>query len=321
LLCRCLVAALLLAAGAAARAEDFPTRPIRAVVAFPAGGPTDFVARIVADKVSALIGQPVVIENKPGANAAIGASFVAKAEPDGYTLFVSTSSAITINPNLRADLPYDPVRDFAPVTLIVDTSEILVSNPAAPLHNVADLVALAREKPNGVAMASTGVGSLPHLALELLQSAGNIKVVHVPYRGAAPAITDLLGGQVVAMFTDLPVVIPHIRSGQLRALGIGSRRRSDVLPDLPTLGEQGFAGIYADNWYGLFAPARTPPAVIARLNAVTAQALGDAEVRGKLIAAGAVRAAGPSEALAELTRNELAAWRKLISDKGIRISD
>jgi tripartite-type tricarboxylate transporter receptor subunit TctC len=319
--CRCLVAALLLGAGDAARAEDFPTRPIRAVVAFPAGGPTDFVARIVADKVSALIGQPVVIENKPGANAAIGASFVAKAEPDGYTLFVSTSSAITINPNLRADLPYDPVRDFAPVTLIVDTSEILVSNPAAPLRNVADLVALAREKPNGVAMASTGVGSLPHLALELLQSAGNITVVHVPYRGAAPAITDLLGGQVVAMFADLPVVIPHIRSGQLRALGIGSRRRSDVLPDLPTLEEQGFAGIYADNWYGLFAPARTPPAVIGRLNAVTAQALGDAEVRSKLIAAGAVPAAGPPEALAELIRNELAVWRKLISDKGIRISD
>jgi tripartite-type tricarboxylate transporter receptor subunit TctC len=315
---RSCVAALVLAACAtagAARAQD--NRPVHWIVAFPAGGPTDFVARIVADKVTALTGQTVIIDNKPGANAAIGASFVARAEPDGTTLFLSTSSAITINPNLRSDLPYDPQRDFAPVTLVVNTSEVLVANPAQPIRTVPDLIALAKTKP--IAMASTGVGGLPHLALELLQSAGGVKILHVPYRGAAPAITDLLGGQVQAMFADLPVVMPHIRSGQLRAIAAASRRRSEVLPDLPTLDEQGFPGIYADNWYAMFAPARTPPDVIARHNAAIVKALADPEIRRKLLDAGAVPAAGTPEALADMVTSELAYWRKLIADKGIKL--
>jgi tripartite-type tricarboxylate transporter receptor subunit TctC len=314
------ILAAVLATGTGSRAQD-THRPIRLVVAFPAGGPTDFVARILADKVKAQSGQTVVIENKPGANAAIGAAFVARAEPDGTTLFFTTSGALTINPNLRQDMPYDAVRDFAPVTLLVNTSEILVANPAVPVKNVADLVALARQKPNGVAMASTGVGGLPHLALELLQSAGGVKILHVPYRGAAPAITDLLGGQVQAMFADLPVVMPKILSGQLRALGAASRQRTEVLPDLPTLDEQGFGGVYADNWYGLFAPANTPGPAIARINAMMAQALGDPDVRRRLLEAGAVPAPSTPEALGELVKSDLASWRQLITEKGIRLSE
>jgi tripartite-type tricarboxylate transporter receptor subunit TctC len=312
------LAALVLIVGAA-RAEDFPSRPIRWIVAFPAGGPTDFVARIVADKVNALTGQTIIIENKPGANAAIGASFVAKSEPDGYTQFFSTSSAFTINPNLRADMPYDAVRDFAPVTLVINSSEILVANPALPVRTVSDLIGLAKSKP--IAMASTGVGGLPHLSLELLQSAGGVKILHVPYRGAAPAITDILGGQVQAMFADLPVVLPHIRSGQLRAIATASRRRVEVLPDVPTLDEQGITGVYADTWYALFVPARTPAPVIARMNAVMREALADPEVRRRLLDSGAVPSAGTPEALAEMVKTESASWRKLVTDKGIKLTE
>lgn len=316
-----LAAAFLLAACMVTKAQDFPPRPIRLIVAFSAGGPTDFVARILADRMTALLGQPVLIENKPGANAAIGAAYVAKSEPDGHTLFFSTSGALTINPNLRSDLPYDPLRDFAPVTLLVTTSEILVANPKVAIRNAGDLIALAKVKASSVAMASTGVGGLPHLALELLQSAGGVKILHVPYRGAAPAITDLLGGQVQAMFADLPVVMPHIASGQLRPLAAASRNRTQALPDLPTLDEQGYPGVYAENWYGLFAPAKTPAPVIAKLNAAVSTALSDPEVRKRLIDAGAVPAPGTPEALGELVRSDLAYWRQLIAEKGIKLSE
>lgn len=317
---RALIMTWLLAVGTA-RAQDLPRRPIRMIVAFPAGGPTDFVARIVADKVSALVGQPVLVENKPGANGTIGGGFVAKSEPDGTVLYFSTSSALTIMPSLRTDLPYDARSDFAPVSLVVNTAEVLVVDPNLAVRNVDDLIALAKQRPDSVAMASTGTGGITHLALELLQSASGARILHVPYRGAAPAITDLLGGQVAAMFADLPVLMPHIGSGRLRPIATASRRRTLVLPDLPTLDEQGYPGVYADNWYGLFAPARTPAAVIARLNAVTGEALEDPAVRAKLLAAGAVPAAGTPEALADLVRSDLAAWHRLITDKGIRLTD
>jgi tripartite-type tricarboxylate transporter receptor subunit TctC len=311
------ILACLLALGVA-QAQELPGRPIRLIVGFPAGGPTDFVARIVADKVAALIGQPVVVENRPGATGTIAGGIVAKAEPDGTVLFFSTASALTIMPSLRTDLPYDP-RDFSPITLVVNTSEVLVSTPSQGLRKVDDLIALAKQKP--IAMASAGTGGITHLALELLQSVSGAKILHVPYRGAAPAITDLLGGQVVAMFADLPVVMPHVMSGQLRPIATASRTRTQVLPDLATLDEQGYPGVYADNWYGVFAPARTPPATIARLNAAFAQALDDPAVRAKLLAAGAVPAAGTAQALDELVTNDLAVWRKLIAEKGIKFSE
>ena len=311
-------AAALVVGLAPARAQDYPARTIRIVVAFPPGGPTDFVARLLADKMKVLLGQSVIIENKPGANAAIGADYVAKSEGDGYTLFFTTSGAVAVNPHMRSDLPYDPVRDFAPVSQIVNTMEVLVVKADSPVKSAADLIALAKSSPKGIAMASTGVGSPPHLALELMKGATGATILHVPYRGAAQAVTDVIGGQVVAMFADLPVLIPQIRGGTLRAIGVGSRTRAPVLPDVPTLDEQGIPGVYADNWYALFAPAKTPAAVIAKLNAAIVAALNDPEVARKLIDVGAVPATSTPAELAEFLKSELARWGKVVRDNNIK---
>ena len=304
---------------APALAQEFPSRSVRLVVAFPAGGPTDFVARLLADRLKSILGQSVLVENKSGANAAIGADFVAKSDPDGYTLFFTTMSAMVLNPHLRADLPYQPVRDFSPVTRVVVTREVLVVNAKSPIKTAKDLVELAKQKDGGLPMASTGVGSLPHLALEVFQQATGVKVVHVPYRGAAPAVTDILGGQVVGCFLDLPVVMPQIASGNLRPLGLASAKRDDVLPDLPTLDEQGYRDVYADNWYALYAPAKTPAPVIAKLNAAFTAALKDPEVVKKLLAAGAVPAPNTPEEMSEILKSDLARWGKIIKARGIKI--
>jgi tripartite-type tricarboxylate transporter receptor subunit TctC len=229
----------------AARAQEFPSRVIRMVVAFPAGGPTDFVARLLADKLKTLLGQNVIIENKPGANGAIGADYVAKGEPDGHLLFLTTVGAVAITPHLAAKVPYDSRKDFAPVTLVVRNTTILVVKPDAPVDSAKALAALAKEKPGAIPFASTGSGSMPHLALELYQSAAGVKFLHVPYRGAAPALTDLLGGQVQALFADAPVLLAHIRGGKLKPLRRPAmlrsrtclRSRSRVLPTpAPTTG-------------------------------------------------------------------------------------
>jgi len=302
----------------AARAQDYPSRTVKIVVAFPAGGPTDFVARVLADKLKGALGQSVIIENKPGANAAIGAESVAKSDPDGYTLFFTTAGAVVINPHMRPNLPYDPVKDFAPITLVVNTMEVLVVRTDTPMKSATDLVALAKSRPDGIAMASTGVGSPPHLALELFKGSTGANVLHVPYRGAAPAVTDVVGGQVHAMFADLPVLMPQIRGGTLRPIGVGSKRRASVLPDVPTLDEQGIKDVYADNWYALFAPAKTPAPVIARLNAAVNAVLKDPETAKKLIEAGADPAAGTPEELAAFLKSELERWGKVVKEKNIK---
>jgi tripartite-type tricarboxylate transporter receptor subunit TctC len=312
---------LALVAATPAAAEDYPSRPIRLVVAFPAGGPTDFVARLLADRVKDVLGQTVLVENRAGANAAIGADYVAKSPPDGYTLFFTTISAVAMNPHMRSDLPYDPVRDFTPVSRMVLTKEVLVVGAAAPVKSVKELVDLAREKNGTLPMASTGVGSLPHLALELFQQSAGVKVVHVPYRGAAPAVADILGGQVIGAFLDLPVVMPQITGGNLRALATASAKRDEVLPDIPTFDEQGYRDIYADNWYALLAPAKTPPPVIAKLNAAFKVALTDPAIGKKLLAVGAVPAPTSAEEMGEILKSELARWGKIIKDRGIKISD
>jgi len=302
----------------AAHAQDYPSRTVKIVVAFPAGGPTDFVARVLADKLKGALGQSVIIENKPGANAAIGAESVAKSDPDGYTLFFTTAGAVVINPHMRANLPYDPIKDFAPITLVVNTMEVLVVKSDTPMKSATDLVAFAKSRPDGIAMASTGVGSPPHLALELFKSSSGANVLHVPYRGAAPAVTDVVGGQVHAMFADLPVLMPQIRGGTLRPIGVGSKRRASVLPDVPTLDEQGIKDVYADNWYALFAPAKTPAPVIAKLNAAVNAVLKDPETARKLIEAGADPAAGTPEQLAEFLKSELERWGKVVREKNIK---
>ena len=314
-----LAAALLVAGTAtAAQAQDFPTRPIRMVIAFPPGGPTDFVGRLVAEKMKDLLGQPVIVENKAGANGAIGADFVAKAEPDGHTIFLTTVGAVAITPGMRNDLPYDPVRDFAPVSLVVRNTTVLVVKPDHPAKDAKALAAAAKDKPDTIPFASTGVGSMPHLALELYQASAKVKFLHVPYRGAAPALTDLLGGQVQALFADAPVLMPQITSGKVRPLGAAADRRNPKLPDVPTLTEQGFPDTYADNWYGMLAPAKTPPAILARLNSVVAGALNDPSVKQKLVDSGAIPAPTTQAEFGNLLKEELARWTKIVREKGIK---
>ena len=301
-----------------ALAQEYPTRPIRMVIAFPPGGPTEFVGRLIADKMKELLGQPVIIENRAGANGAIGADFVAKSEPDGHTLFLTTVGAVAITPGMRNDLPYDTLRDFAPISLIVRNTTILVTRPDPALTSAKDLVAQAKAKPEQIPFASTGVGSMPHVAIELLQSAGNVKFLHVPYRGAAPALTDLIGGQVQALFADAPVLLPQIDGGKVEPLGAAAATRNPQLPNVPTLAEQGFPETQADNWYGLLAPAGTPPAVIAKLNGAVTVALNDAAIKDKLVQSGAVPSPTSPAEFGELLRSELQRWGRIVREKGIR---
>jgi tripartite-type tricarboxylate transporter receptor subunit TctC len=307
-----------IAAIGSAAAQDYPTRPVRMVIAFPPGGPTDFVGRLLADKMKELLGQSVIIENRAGANGAIGADFVAKSEPDGHTLFLTTVGAVAITPGMRTDLPYDTLRDFAPISLVVRNTTILVVRAELPLNSARELAALAKDKPEQIPFASTGLGSMPHLALELFQAAGGMKFLHVPYRGAAPAVTDLLGGQVQALFADAPVLLPQIEGGKLKALGAASAARNPKLPNVPTLAEIGYPDTEADNWYGLLAPARTPPAIIAKLNGAVTAAINDPAVRQKLVGSGAVPAPTSPAEFGQLLRSELARWGRIVREKGIK---
>jgi tripartite-type tricarboxylate transporter receptor subunit TctC len=291
------------------------------VVAFPAGGPADFVARLLADKLKSTIGQTVIVENRAGANGAIGAEYVARAEPDGTTLFFTTVGAVAITPHLMAKVPYDPLRDFAPITLVVRNTTILVVKPDMAAASARELAALAARSPAAVAIASTGTGSMPHLALELYQASAAVKFLHVPYRGAAAALSDLLGGQVQGMFADTPVLLSQIQAGKIRPLGAASAERNAALPQVPTLAEQGFADTSADNWYGLLAPARTPAPAIAKLHDGVVAALADPDMRGKLIASGAVPASTSAAEFGKLMREELERWGRVVREKNIKGDD
>ena len=302
---------------APAGAQDFPSRVVRIVVAFPAGGPTDFVARLLADKLKASLGQNVIIENKPGANGAIGADYVAKSEADGHLLFLTTVGAVAITPHLSKP-PYDSLRDFAPITLVVRPTTILVVKPDTPVNSAKELAALAKNKPEQIPFASTGNGSMPHLALELFQASAGVKFLHVPYRGAAPALTDLLGGQVQALFADTPVLLPHISGGKLKPIGAASAARNPLLPDVSTLAEQGFPDTTADNWYGLLAPAKTPPAVVAKLNEAVVAALNSPDVREKLLQSGAVPSPTSSVEFGKVLAEEHARWGRVVKEKSIK---
>ncbi len=298
-------------------AQDFPTRNVRIVVAFPPGGPTDLVARMLADKLKVSLGQAVIVENKAGANGAIGADYVAKGEADGHLLFLTTAGAVVVTPHLTK-ANYDTLRDFAPVTLVMRPTTILVVKADSPVNSAKDLATLAKAKPGAVPFASTGTGSTPHLALELFQAAAGVKFLHVPYRGAAPALTDLLGGQVQALFADTPVLLPQIRGGKLKALGAASGTRNPALPDVPTLAEQGFADTTADNWYGLLAPAKTPPAVVAKVQAATVAALNAPDVRDRLLQLGAIPSPSSSAEFGKLLAEEYERWGKLVREKNIK---
>jgi tripartite-type tricarboxylate transporter receptor subunit TctC len=309
---------LLAAATPAVQAQDLPNKPIHVVIAFPPGGPTDFVGRLVADKVKDILGQTIIIENKPGANGAIGADYVAKSAPDGTTLFLTTMGAVAITPHMRNDVPYDVLRDFAPVTLVVRNTTMIVMKAESPANSMKDLAAMAKAKPGELTFASTGVGANTHLALELFQTAAGVKFIHVPYRGAAPALTDLLGGQVQVFAADAPVLMPQIRGGKIKALGAASGQRNPMLPDVATLAEQGYPDTTIDNWYGLLAPSKTPPAVIAKLHDAFTKAINDPAVKEKLIQSGAIPVADSSAEFGKFLKAEFDRWGKVVREKGIK---
>jgi tripartite-type tricarboxylate transporter receptor subunit TctC len=312
-------AALALAgAQAGAQAQDYPSRPVRVVVAFPPGGPTDFVGRLIVDKMTASLGQRVYIENRAGASGTVGADNVAKADPDGYSLFLTTSGAVAVAPHILQSVPYDPLRDFAPIALVTKVTEVLVVRPQLGIKTVKELVAMAKAKPGAVSFASTGIGSPPHLAQELLDVSAGVQFLHVPYRGAAPALTDLLGGQVQVLAADLPVLISQIQAGALVPIGAAADKRDAVLPDVPTLAEQGYANTEASNWYALLAPAKTPPAVIAKLNKAVNDALNDPEVHEKLVKSGATPVGGTPESLGAFMKSEYEKWGKVVKERGIK---
>jgi tripartite-type tricarboxylate transporter receptor subunit TctC len=307
-----------LAAAQAVQAQDFPTRPIHIVIAFPPGGPTDFVGRIVAERMKAALGQSVIIDNKPGANGTLGGEFVAKSDPDGYTLFLTTAGAVTVSPHIMPDIHYDALRDFAPVALVTTVTEVLVVTPKFGIKTVKELVALAKAKPGTIAFASTGIGSPPHLAQELLDASAGVQFLHVPYRGAAPAVTDLLAGQVQVLSADVPVLIAQIRAGNLVPIGAAADKRDTILPDVPTLAEQGYPNTDASNWYGLLAPAKTPAAVIAKLNQAVDAALNDPQTRDKLVQSGATPVGGTPEAFGTFMKAEYEKWGRVVRERGIK---
>ncbi|HXX50589.1 MAG TPA: tripartite tricarboxylate transporter substrate binding protein [Xanthobacteraceae bacterium] len=308
---------LTVAASQIANAQDYPSRPIRVVVAFPPGGPTDFIGRLIADKMSALLGQRVYIENRAGANGTVGADNIAKSEPDGYSLFLTTAGAIAMSPHIMASIPYDALHDFAPVAEVVTNTTLLVVSPKMGIKSAKELVALAKQKPGTITFASTGTGSTTHLAQVLFADAAGVQFLHVPYRGAAPALTDLLAGQVQVLAADLPVLISQIQAGSIVPIGAVADKRNEMAPEVPTLAEQGYPNTDASNWYALLAPAKTPPAVIKKLNDAVNSALRDPAVRAKIVKSGAVPVGGTPEELANFMRAEYEKWGRVVREHGI----
>jgi tripartite-type tricarboxylate transporter receptor subunit TctC len=315
----CALAAVALAGGAFAQTpSNWPTRPIRMVVPFPPGGSTDILARAIGKELQDAWGQPVLIDNVPGAGGSIGAEKVAKAPADGYTLLMGHIGTLAVNPSLYPNLPYDPIKSFAPVAWVARVPNVLVVNPSVPAHNVKELVALAKAKPGQLSYGSGGNGSAANLATEYFKLQTGTSLLHIPYRGTSPAITDLLGGQIQVLFTGAPTVLGQIRSGKLRALAVSSPKRMDVLPDVPTVAESGYKGFEADQWYGVVAPAGTPPAVIAKLNAQINLSLNSPALKVRLNNEGAVATPATPEAFAAHIKSEIARWRPVITSGRVK---
>ncbi|HEY7657927.1 MAG TPA: tripartite tricarboxylate transporter substrate binding protein [Burkholderiales bacterium] len=313
----CAIAACLLAAPAAAPAQDYPTRPVHLIVPTAAGGGTDISARMIAPRLSQILGQQVVVENRAGGNTAIGNSYVAKSAPDGYTLLMGISS-ITINPHTQSKVPYDPVRDFAPITQVVTVPLILASHPSLPTRSLKELMAFLRKRPGELNYGTGSVGSNPHLAMELFLTMTRLKVIHVPYRGQGPALRDLIAGQVELMMANLLALLPYHRNGRVRAYGVSSAKRSPVTPEVPTIAEAGVPGYDVVQWFGILAPAGTPRAIIAKLHAATVRALEDPKVKQGFLASGAETVGNTPEELAAILRSDLAKWGKLVKMVGIK---
>lgn len=299
-----------------AKAQDFPNKQIRLIVPFPAGGPNDIIARVVGQRMSEILKQPLVIDNRGGQGGVLGTDMVAKAAPDGYTIGIVSASSLVISPTMDK-VGYDVHKDFAPVTLVTTVPEMLVVATNVPAKNMAELVALARAQPGKFNFASSGIGGLPHLAGELFKLTAKIDIVHVPYRGAAPAINDLLGQQVQMAFLDLPVILPHIKAGLLRPIALGAPERAPTAPDVPTTAEVGMPDLLIENWYGMIAPAGTPEKIVVTLNRVANEAMSDPAVKQKLADQGLTVAGDTPEHFRRFIEAEIKKWAGVIKDAGV----
>jgi len=312
--------ALMLGSASVSAQPDFPNRPVRMVVPQAAGASIDIAARILAQRMQDGLGQPVVIENRPGANAIIGMELVAKSKADGYTLVIAPPSAVAINPLVFKQLPYDTLRDFAPVSQVTAITFVVVVNSALPVQNLKDLAALARRRPGDVAFGSAGVANMNHLSGELFSQLNTVKMLHVPYKGETPAVTELIAGNNAVMFTTLPSVLPFIRSGKLRAIAVLGPQRSPVLPEVPTAAESGMAGIGSSGWTGLLAPAGTAPEIVQRLYREVARVVKLPDVAEGLAKQGADPVGSTPEQFTAFIKSEIAKWSKVVKQSGIELT-
>jgi tripartite-type tricarboxylate transporter receptor subunit TctC len=299
-----------------AAAEDFPAKPIRLIVPFPPGGPNDIIARVVGQRMSEIARQPIVIDNRSGQAGVLGTDAVAKSAPDGYTIGIVSASALAISPTMEK-IAYDVAKDLAPITLVATVPEMLVVAGNVPAKTMGELVALAKAQPGKLNFASAGTGGITHLAGELFRLTAKIDIVHVPYRGAAPAINDLLGQQVQMAFLDLPVILPHIKAGTLRGIALGAPARVSTAPDIPTTAEVGMPDLLIENWYGMIAPAGTPPAIVAALNKLATQAMADPSVKEKLADQGLTLEPQTPDEFRALIDAETNKWAKVIREAGV----
>ena len=311
--------AILLCAVTAATAQTYPAKPVRFIVPFAPGGSTDLVARVLAQRLPEALGQAVVVDNRGGAGGVIGAELAARAPADGYTIVLGSPGPLTINPNLLAKMPYDTLRDFSPISLATISPFILVLHPSVPARSVRELIALARAKPGQLNYGSAGNGSVDHFSAEQFKSLTGINLVHIPYKGAGPAVTDLVGGHLDLMFENLPTVLPHVRSGKLRALAVGTKKRSALVPEYPTISEAGVPGYESSTAFGVLAPAKTPAAVIDRLNREIVKILNSPDVKERLSAQGLEAVGGTPQQYAAHLREELAKYGRIVKAAGIRL--
>ena len=309
---------LIAGAAALASAQSFPNKPIRVVVPYPAGGPIDMTTRPMAQKLSDAMGVTVVVDNRGGANGMIGTDNVAKSPADGNSLVVASGGAFSIGPHVYAKLPFDVFKDFAPVSLFVTMPELLAVHPALPVKSVKDLVALARQRPGQLNFGSSGTGSTPHLAGEMLMAAAKIRMVHVPYKGMGPATMDLIAGQLQLVFADMPVLMQQVKGGKLHALAVGSLQRSPSLPEVATMSEAGYPQVEAYNWYALFAPAATPKTIVTKLNAEVVKVMSNPDVKSFNQAQGAEAMGSTPEELAALHKREYDKWGSVVRAAGIK---
>ncbi len=313
------VSLVFMAATTSAPAQQYPTKAVRLIVGFPAGGTSDIMARLTGQKLSEAWGQTFIIDNRPGAGGNIGTELVAKAAPDGYTLLVSPGSTLTSNPAVYSKVPFDTVRDFAPVTMIAGVPNALVVHPSVPASNVKELIALAKSRPGQLAYASTGAGQSTHLSAELLKTSAGINMIHVPYKGSAPALTDIVAGQVSVMFDNLPSVLPFIKSGRLKPLAVSSAARSRALPEVPTVAESALPGFDVTVWFAVLAPAATPREIVNRLNAEVVKAIKTQDMRDRLAQQGAEAIGNTPEDFAAIIKRDLAKWAKVVKDANIKL--